>query len=167
MFCDSQLPASCDGRRFRRPAPRPAWWTWVVVCLAVAGCGGPDGPERVAVAGNVTLDGVALAKGSIRFVPQRPAAGPRAGGLIVDGRYKIERDHGPVVGTMRVEIWPDDAELFRQVFAAHSRNRKREPADILANLIPVRYNDQSTLVVETTSEGPNRFDFDLKNKPSR
>ncbi len=137
------------------------WQAGMVACLITTGCSGPDGPQRVAVEGKVTLDGAPLAKGSIRFVPQQPARGQRVGGPIVDGHYRLERPGGPVVGTMRVEIWPDESDLLRQVLANPAKSHKYNPAELLANQIPVRYNDQSSLVVETTSEGPNRFDFEL------
>ncbi len=140
------------------------WPVWVVACPIMTGCSGPDGPQRVAVEGKVTLNGAPLAKGSIRFVPQRPARGPRVGGPIVDGRYRLEQPGGPVVGTMRVEIWPDESDLLRQALANPTESRKHAPAKLPANQIPVRYNDQSNLVVETTSEGPNRFDFELFSK---
>lgn len=140
------------------------WQAEIVACLIITGCSGPDGPQRVAVEGNVTMDGVPLAKGLIRFVPQRPARGPRVGGPIVDGRYRFEQPGGPVVGTMRVEIWPDESDLLRQALAHPAESHKHNPANLLANQIPIRYNDQSRLVVETTSEDPNRFDFELFSK---
>ncbi len=137
------------------------WRAGVVACLILAGCSGPEDLERVAVEGNVTLDGAPLAKGTIRFVPQRPAYGPRVGGPIVDGRYKIERAGGPVVGTMCVEIWPDESDMLRYALTHPAKRSKRSDAEFLADQIPARYNDQSTLVVETTVEGPNEFDFEL------
>ncbi len=38
------------------------------------------------------------------------------------------------------------------------------PPPLPANLIPLRYNVQSTLSAEVSLEGPNEFTFDLRSR---
>lgn len=52
-----------------------------VTLLFLTGCSGDSGPVRVAVRGNVTVDGRAVKKGTITFVPARDTSGPSANNL--------------------------------------------------------------------------------------
>ncbi|MGE3315253.1 MAG: hypothetical protein AB7O26_09065 [Planctomycetaceae bacterium] len=128
-----------------------------VSCLAI-GCG-DSGPERVSVSGKVQIDNQPLKSGRIIFIPQEPTVGPAASAHIVDGVYQISDVDGAVVGSNRVEIkadmdlgFPlDDDEAFA----------KLEGAPLPPNPVPVKYNQRSELNVETSSDGPNEFDFTL------
>ncbi|MBX3432241.1 MAG: hypothetical protein KF847_02720 [Pirellulales bacterium] len=75
-----------------------------VAAFAVVGCG--DGrPERVRVAGTVTIDGQPLTHGNIKFVPA--GARPSAGKLDATGRFTMtcfDGDDGVVRGRHRVAI---------------------------------------------------------------
>ena len=80
--------------------------SWVVasgLCvLSCLGCGGPSGPEYVAVSGTVLVDGKAVEKGVISFVSED---GKRtAAGQIVDGAYEILQQDGPSPGQQKVSI---------------------------------------------------------------
>lgn len=138
----------------------------LAVLPACCGCHERSLP-RVAVEGQVTLDGASLDKGTIVFSPLPGTSGPRAGGQIVGGRYKLDERLGPMVGSLRVEIRgepqnaPEHPDDDPQYFHEHIG---REP---LLDPVPAMYNDQSTLVVETTAEGPNTFDFDLQSAPAQ
>ena len=134
-------------------------WLPVAGCwLAIAGCGG-NGPERVSVRGTVRVDGTLLEKGAIVFIPAGNTQGPKASGTITGGMFEISEADGPVVGSQRVEIRTepelgfalDDPEAFR-----------RQPGpDLPPDPIPDQYNNQSTLVIDTTASGENHFDFNI------
>ena len=135
----------------------------LAACLlaGVSGCGG-DAIDRLAVSGEVTLDGRPLDDASITLVPIGP--GPSAGAEISAGNFTIERSVGPSPGKYRVEIRayrgtgrqiPDDDAPGQMIEAT-------EP------IIPGRYNRDTELEVEVTVDGENHFQFALlmmRNRP--
>ena len=124
------------------------------------GCGSSTGPPRGAVQGQVTLDGKPLPRGSITFRPTSGTQGPSSGTTIVDGKFHLSAAAGPVVGYTRVEV-----------YAPHKTGRKVAPPlggpgnsiDEIVELIPPRYNTQSTLQCEV-KPGDNILDFDLATR---
>ena len=125
------------------------------------GCGGP----RVApVSGVVTLDGKPLAHASVSFQPISPAKGvnPGAGsqGETDDnGAFTLrvvgEGRDGAYVGRHRVEI------------AKYTRDRVDPASDRgppSRNLVPPKYNLQTTLTYEVPPGGTDRANFDLSTR---
>lgn len=131
-------------------------WRAIHICMAVfclLGCNRPAW-QRVAVEGNITVDGKPLAHGAIVFVPRQGTTGPRAATEVRDGTYRLDAEHGPAVGQFLVQIWGRDESGLKDIKQAESNG---------VTSVPRQYNSQSTLSVETTAEGENRFDFDLKS----
>ena len=103
--------------------------------LLAAGCGGGDGPGRVAVSGLVTVDGSPpLPAGTVTFVPVERTPGPRVSGAIAGGDYAVPAAVGPVPGAYRVEIAaadpdapPPDAELPPEALARLAKARRAAP----------------------------------------
>lgn len=139
--------------------------TSLLLSIAIAGCGGSDGPPRVAVRGTVTFDGQPLDRGSIEFIPTAGTHGPMAAAEIVDGKYDLDDDLGPVVGKLRVEIHsiaePSFALDDPREFAAH----KPRISSVAPDRIPPTFNRQSILTATTSESGENTFDFTLTSKP--
>jgi len=79
-----------------------------LICLAlmfvVLGCGGRQGPKRVAVHGTVTRAGEPLQQGAIRLLPDEGHRGPAAFTAIEQGRFEFSREDGPVAGPHRLVI---------------------------------------------------------------
>jgi len=75
-----------------------------VFCAATPGCS--DGrPKRVAVSGQVLIEGSPLRSGGIRFFP--PEGRPSAGNINPDGRFSLstfEPGDGCTLGTHRVAV---------------------------------------------------------------
>lgn len=65
---------------------------------------GGDDEGRVAVSGAVRVSGAPLESGRIIFRPDAKSSGPRAVGLISDGRYNVPRNNGPTAGDYRVTV---------------------------------------------------------------
>ena len=125
------------------------------VCLVAAGCGPTD--PRVKVEGSVTLDGQSLAEGQVIFVPDDRARGAE-GAAIAAGRFVI-RVHP---GSHRVEI----VSILREERPVPAGGLP-EQGITFRNLVPSRYNEQSTLTADVTPAGPNRADFALtSDKPA-
>lgn len=131
----------------------------VLIAACLAGCGGTDGPPRVPVEGAVTFQGQPIEKGSILFIPTNDTTGPSTGGTIESGRYELEHERGPVIGTLRVEIRADREFGYDITEPTESVKHIGEPFP--ENEIPTEYNDESVLTVTTTESGDNRFDFHL------
>ncbi|MDB5338811.1 MAG: hypothetical protein JWN70_4430 [Planctomycetaceae bacterium] len=75
----------------------------ILVLVAIAGCGGTtSGPEREAVSGTVTREGIPVDNGTILFKPT--GGGPAASTSVKDGKYAFDKQNGPVAGRQQVEI---------------------------------------------------------------
>jgi acetyl esterase/lipase len=59
--------------------------------------------ERAPVKGTVTVQGLPLKWGQIRFTPRSPFA-PIAFAMVRNGQFQLDRAHGPVVGDNAVEV---------------------------------------------------------------
>ena len=123
--------------------------------LALNGCSDHAG-GRLAVQGEVTLDGQPLGRGSISFRPAAGTTGPTAGAKIVDGRFSIPPGKSLFAGKYRVEI----------TATRKTGQQVKDPTfgamvDQVAQYLPGRYNRSSELTAEVKPAGPNDFKFDL------
>lgn len=144
---------------------RPIALTWVAVGLLAAplvGCRGGDALPMAKTGGTVTLDGVPLTKGSVRFMPDnsKGTRGPMATGQIgSDGKFVLMTaapGDGAQVGSYKVVVSCWEETPF------DPKNPKASPPP--KSLIPERYADERTsgLTAEVKSGGPNEFTFNLK-----
>lgn len=117
---------------------------------AIAGCGptGVVGPEKHPVSGTVTLDGKPLSFGTIFFVDADDDPPRRYIAEIVDGTF--EANSTP--GKKKVEI---------RATQPTTTTGGGNPAEAAPELIPARYNAQTTLEAEISATGTNEFAFDL------
>lgn len=112
---------------------------FVLSAATVAGCGGGDGLDRVAVSGSVTINGEPVPNGVVRFKPAQGTEGPMANTMITDGRYDVPGDQGPVAGNYDV-----------QVLAYEDPNAAAEPT---ASVRPAVASDK--LGPKTSSDDPD------------
>jgi len=114
---------------------------------------------RVAVEGTVTLDEQPLDEAQIEFIPKPGTAAPTVGGDIVNGKFAIPADKGPMVGQYRVRIFKSGptGRKVRDI-------RTNKIIDEYAQILPPRYNDQTELEAEVTLGGPNRFKYALTSE---
>lgn len=123
--------------------------------VAFAGCGG-DGASGVEVSGTVTLDNTPLETGVISFLPA-DGKGATAGATITNGKYSTKIDPG----SKKVSI------ISQKVIG----QTPRDPADPTGEqitqtqqIIPPRYNDQSTLTLDVPAGGKKDADFPLTSR---
>ena len=136
------------------------WPALLLSLLVLTGCGTAGVEGRGEVRGTVRLDGQRLAEGSILFRPTGGNSGPVTGGAIQDGTFHIPAKMGPPIGANRIEI------------NAVKKTGRKIPApppgsgmiDELAEAIPSRYNEQSTLEWDI-KQGKNVVDLDLDSTP--
>jgi hypothetical protein len=129
----------------------------LLLLLALSGCG-PRPPARGHLFGKVTADGVPIAKGQIRFF-SLSADGIGTDSEIIAGQYDIPASRGPTKGIYRVEI-VSLKNTGRQVPDPDTGGQVEE----VMNLLPPRYNIQSTLQIDYDPAANLPHDFALKTK---
>jgi len=114
--------------------------------------------------GKVTFADKPVPEGTITFTPIAPHTGPASGGSIVDGRYDVAANVGPLSGGQyRVEITAI-RQSGRQV--PNTIGFGGGMLNVPEMYIPTAYNDNSTLQVTISRrENENEFDFSLIASP--
>lgn len=123
--------------------------------LALAGGCGPGGPKQPStpLAGNITLDGQPIAKGTINFIPQEAKQAPAASAPIVDGRYSAKAvPLGKVLVMVRAS-----RETGKMIAIPDSKEQYPETVEI----IPAKY--AQGIAVEV-APGAGTKDFELTTK---
>jgi hypothetical protein len=145
------LAAGCPGAKLATNSPDAsafgslvAGFLMLLTLACVAGCGGaPDGMTQVS--GAVTWNGQPLETGFVTFAAGRSKS-PQAG-KIENGRYRFNAH----VGQNVVRIHADKKGAFNEGMNQY----------VYHQFIPAKFNDQSELSAEVSSEGDNVFDFSL------
>jgi hypothetical protein len=123
--------------------------------LLAAGCGKPSN-GRLAISGNVTLDGAPLDQGVITFTHVDRKL-PSSGGMIINGEYQIPDGKGLLPGTYNVTI--DSADENNE-----GGNAGPYTMVIPRSKIPAQYNTETILKADVTSDGDNFFVFELSTR---
>jgi len=131
-----------------------------LVAVTLPGCGySPDLPPVAEVSGTVTLDGNALPRGTVQFVPddaQGTSGAPGVGSIDSNGRYEISTAgvKGAIVGKHKVGVVA--LEEFDPMTTSYA-----------PSLIPERYNDanSSGLAFEVKAGEENVIDLKLTSGP--
>lgn len=137
-----------------------AWST--ALLFAVLGCGGGDSFELAPVSGKITLDGKPVAEATIAFQPvtEGRTVNPGPGSVSTtdaNGSYRlltVQGDTGAVIGKHRVRI------TTRQANPGQNED-EAQPADLVRETIPTRYNSDTMLSLEVPAGGTDSADFAL------
>lgn len=140
-----------------RSAVCPMTIALFVMALAIVGCNSKN--SGIEVTGNVQFNGQPLKNGLIHFEPM-DGKGISAARQVEDGKYEFSADSDMKPGKYKVSIraTPPDSGLD----ADAAMNRGPQPPFV--DPIPKKFNDKTELTVEVTTDGPNKFDFDLKSQ---
>jgi hypothetical protein len=138
----------------------------VSVALGILGCGGAevDTRPRLAVSGEVTLDGTPLAQGQITFDPKSRTDGVPAFGKIDGGHFSVDQVAGPVPGSYFIRIEAIDSATAHVVAARKPGEPKRFDPPSPKSLIPPQYNTDTELGAEVKVDAPNAYKFELSSK---
>lgn len=120
--------------------------------LVLIGCGPRS--DRLAVNGNVSLDGAPLDSGSIRFSSVGSEKLVSSGAMIQEGAYHVPQEKGLLAGTYHVEITSPDTKAPPIKDAASGMLAAPER-------IPASFNIDSNQSIEVTPDGDNAFDFNI------
>ena len=141
-----------------RPLRSIAAFSTIVVGLAI-GCS--TEPATGTVTGKVTLDGKAVASGTITFMSKTGNA-PVAASIDTNGSYTAT---GVQIGDVMVSVvsLPDGPEGGNVIKKSGQETGKRSPPpEAPKNLLPARYADPGTSGLTTTvKEGTNQYDIPL------
>ena len=122
-----------------------------LMCLTFAACqGGRVEPKRYPVSGTVKLDGQPLSDDGLIYF-KTIATGAIDACNIKAGKYTGNVE----AGDRRVEI---------VVFRVKTVDIDGMKGETQENLIPAKYNSESTLTAKVTTSGPNQFDFEVLTK---
>lgn len=128
-----------------------------LACLAFtlifAGCN--RGPAMGKISGEVTMDGQPLKEGRILFTPE-DGQGQTGGGTIADGKFLVEVRPAK----MKVQI---NASKVVGKRPAYEGVPNSPMDDIVQEIIPKRYNDQTELKQDVKA-GPQTVKFELHSK---
>lgn len=103
---------------------RRATATFIVCSLTMLGCGGPSGPQRVAVDGSILSSEKLLPNGTIRFLPEPGNNSPIAITTVTGGLYRFTEADGPYPGKYKVAV---NLELDYSVLAKMSSSSSEAP----------------------------------------
>lgn len=132
---------------------RVSWLALIALSLTcLLGCGSGSQERTSTVSGTVKLNGEPLAAGTITFESPEDLKVGRASAAaeIKNGHYELKSTPGQK--TVRISA----PEEFGKPDETGTRNTRE--------LLPAKYNANSTLKKNVTAEGPNQFDFELKSK---
>ena len=133
---------------------------FMAVLLCLSACSNSNNSQgRVAVRGNVTLEGSPLEDGSIQF-ESLPELRPQilTGGIIRQGTFSVPAEQGLLAGQeYTVRIRSVQAIPGTYVETAD----QMEPVPETRDIIPPQYGTASTLTVTATKKSPNVFTFDI------
>ena len=121
--------------------------------LAAAGCGS----GHVPLTGEVSYDGQPIDEGTITFVsPTEDDAAGKPSARIEGGKYKFDKDTGPAPGKYKVQI------TWLKKSGQKVSTGDGEVRDDKVNVLPAKFNTQTTLKAEVKSGSP-KMDFPLKS----
>ncbi len=138
--------------------------------LLPLGCGGVT-YKLAPVSGHVTMDSRPLANASISFYPNGASEFPASTGRTDDGgNFKLEtfdrgasRD-GAVIGESRVVISINAQNAGKKIDPARKQLMGRPTSSETGDLVPARYNTETTLKFTVPTEGSDQANFALTSK---
>jgi hypothetical protein len=128
--------------------------------VLMTGCGPRS--DRLAVSGEVSLDGAPLDAGSIRFTSMGGTQ-IASGASIQQGEYHIPQEKGLTPGKYHVEITAPDVKA-KPVMVPVGPGGRGMP--VQPDRIPPQYNINSKETVDVGVDGDNHFTFNIKSRPS-
>ena len=124
--------------------------------IACVGCGTKT--DKLPISGKVTLDGVPLDGGSIRFNSRPGEKLQAAGAMIQNGAYEIPAEKGLLPGVYIVQMSSPDTDAPPVMVGGEDGSPK---FPVAPERIPPEYSEGSDNTIELTRDGDSEFNFDL------
>lgn len=126
-------------------------------CSFLSGCGAPTG-DRVPLAGEVTLDGQPLDRGSIEFHPDDE--GSITGGMVLDGKFEIPANQGAKPGKYLVRIFASGNAIEVNPDEAPGPEADNQVSE---ERIPAKYNTKTELTADIGNQGDDSLRFEVSS----
>jgi hypothetical protein len=136
-----------------------------LLCCCIVGCSSGTGPNRVEIAGVVTIDGTPIGSGQIVFIPDGGTEGIYSGGEIVDGKFAIPKTKGPTSGNYLVRI-TGYRSTGKKVSEGSGSESPDQLVDEIEQYVPESYNKNSKLMIDLQTADRKNLRFDLTTSPS-
>jgi hypothetical protein len=121
--------------------------------------------DRLAISGEVTLDGAPLDSGTIRLTSTGAGKLFASGAIIENGKFHVPQEKGLPPGSYHVVISAPDAAAPPVVYKGMPGEPRLPPT--APERIPPEYNSNSKQTIEVTADGKNDFKFDIVRHGSR
>jgi hypothetical protein len=130
----------------------------LTLCVFVIGCTNNNPQGRLAIEGEVTLEGKPLAQGHISFDPSgsQPIK-TQSGSLIKNGKYSIAAVDGLAEGEYTVSIRSMEEIPKTQ----ENTGNEIEDAPEYKNIVPPEFGEKSTQKITVEKGKQNKFDFKM------
>ncbi len=142
----------------RRPSRRVLALGSLLCFSALIGCGGPA-TDRVPVAGEVTIDGQPLDRGSIEFHPDGEE-GTVTGGVIREGTFEIPATQGAKPGKYSVRIFASSGGVEAEPDEPPGPEAEGQVAE---ERIPAKYNTETELSADIGEQGAVDLRFEVNS----
>jgi hypothetical protein len=127
----------------------------------LTGCG--PSSDRLAVSGEVTLNGTPLDQGAIRLTSTGTEKLRASGGMIQNGEFHIPQEKGLPPGTYLVEISAPDTSVPPVVYKGVPGEPVLPPT--APERIPPEFNANSKKTVDVSADSDNHFVFEITSRP--
>jgi len=119
------------------------------LCLSLSACQESKAVRTTEIFGKISLDGTPLPTGTILLEPESGPGAPVVG-EIREGEFRLKSEIGP----KKVSIMSNRD--------TGKTGQYGEP--VIEQIVPVKFNQKSTLTTEVPLSGPAEINFDLKSK---
>jgi hypothetical protein len=141
----------------------------IVLMATVAAWSGCGKSSRIAVKGNVLMNGQPLESGDISFAPISPGGGPTAGAEIKRGSFHISAVQGLLPGDYKVQIHAfrsTGKKTWDGMGEPNAPANQKHYVEEMEQYIPAQYNDATELKATIAAGKTNAVDFDLTISPA-
>jgi hypothetical protein len=137
--------------------------TCAALVAGIVGCSDDPYKGRSPVSGSVKLKGQPLKEGIVMFEPMEGQdTGTNA--PVVDGLFEIPREGGLKAGKYLVRVTSGDGKTATNPVDDDNPPGPTGGTNIVSkDLVPASWNTRSKQEVTVKADGPNKFDFDIKD----
>lgn len=130
-----------------------------VALVTISGCGPHS--DRLAVSGQVSLNGTPLDNGAIRFSSTGGQKLFASGTVIKNGEFNIPQDKGLPPGSYRVEI--NSADTKAPLVSVRIAPGQPLSPPTAPDRIPAEYNTEAKHTIDVSPAEKNHFTFEIEN----
>lgn len=129
---------------------------FIGLTFAICGCSSSTADGLIPASGTVSLDGVAVAKGTIRFMPADGVT-PSVDSAIDDGKFSVRLPKGKLTVIINSGKKVGEQRMYEE-------DPKSPVTDVMKEIIPEKYNVKSKLFLEVFDKPLENIPYSLESK---